>query len=117
MGGQQAVHQHGEAPVARQRHQLPPVGSSLRPQRLLGLPPGGTTPSRSMMSTSAPISAALAKRSGRVPGVNSQLRVGFVLLGILDLHGTVNKTATTLVIRLKRSKTSCCTTVSLLTRT
>jgi len=27
------------------------------------------------------------------PGVDSQLRVGFVLLGILDLHGTVNKTA------------------------
>jgi len=50
------------------------------------------------------------------PGVDSQLRVGFVLLGILDLHGTINKTASASVDRLERFNKSCYLTVSLLTR-
>jgi hypothetical protein len=43
--------------------------------RAAALSAGATESSKSTMSTSAPFAAAFGKRSGRVAGVNSQLRV------------------------------------------
>src|SRR5580700_461810 len=44
--------------------------------RAWALSPGATASSRSRIAMSAPAAEAFAKRSGRVAGVNSQLRVG-----------------------------------------
>src|SRR5580693_2748518 len=54
---------------------------------------GATASSRSISRTSAPISAAFAKRSGRVAGVNSQLRVRIgtcsFITGLLEVFFTI----------------------------
>ncbi len=44
---------------------------------------GATASSRAMMETSAPKAAALSKRSGRVPGVNSQLLTRVAVLSCM----------------------------------
>src|SRR5580692_2141086 len=52
--------------------------------RASALSAGATESSRSMMQTSAPEAAAFPNRSGRVAGVNNQLRTRVIVLGFMS---------------------------------
>src|SRR5580693_2078231 len=75
------------SPLIRSAWRTPSAGSSIRYSRAVvrawALSPGATASSRSRIAISAPAAEAFAKRSGRVAGVNSQLRVGVAAWSVI----------------------------------